>query len=309
MKLTKIIILLPIIYILNLSCLNAKINILVSFDNEIITNHDIDKEVRYLELLNQNLISLDDNRKILIAKKSLINEKIKKKEIKKFIGDDLNENIIDDYLNNVYSKLNVKNKNEFKNLLNENQTYTLEEIKEKIEIELKWQRLIYIKFKDSVKIDKYKFVKKLDKKVLKNTKDFLLSEIIISPKKNLSLENTINQIRESIKEIGFNNSATIYSISDSAKLGGKLGWINENHLSPIILNEILKIGEGEITDLIKIDNLYVMLKIEKIKIKQNKIDKQKELEKMINIETNRQLDKFSKIYLMKVKKNININEK
>ena len=32
----------------------------------------------------------------------------------------------------------------------------------------------------------------------------------------------------SINEIGFDNTANIYSISESSKFGGKIGWLQEN---------------------------------------------------------------------------------
>ena len=48
------------------------------------------------------------------------------------------------------------------------------------------------------------------------------------------------KIKFSINEIGFNNTANIYSISESSKFGGNIGWIDENNLSKII-NQKLKI--------------------------------------------------------------------
>ena len=39
-----------------------------------------------------------------------------------------------------------------------------------------------------------------------------------------------NKIKKSIDENGFENTASIFSISDSSKTGGKLGWIKENSL-------------------------------------------------------------------------------
>ena len=38
---------------------------------------------------------------------------------------------------------------------------------------------------------------------------------------------SVNSVRL-LNEIGFNNTANVYSISNSSKLGGKLDWINEN---------------------------------------------------------------------------------
>ena len=112
----------------------------------------------------------------------------------------------------------------------------------------------------------------------------------------------------SIKEIGFNNSANIYSISESSKLGGKIGWVSENSLSDIIINKLNNLKVGEYTDLIKIGNNYMILQIDEIKESKVEIDKQKELKRLIKIETNKQLNQFSRIYFMKSKINYTINE-
>lgn len=309
MKLFRTIIFLYIVFVINLSFLNAKINIIIDIDGEIITNHDLDKEIKYLEILNQNLRSLNDKQKKMIAIKSLTEEKIKKREVDNFLKEDLNELTINQYLDDIYLKLDIKNEIEFKNLLKKNQTYSIDQVKEKIKIDFKWNRLVYIKYINSIKIDKDKFIAKIDKINSNYTKDFLLSEIVFTQQEKKLLKDTIDQIRQSIDEIGFNNTATIYSNSDSAKVGGKLEWLNENNLSQKILNEIINTKEGEMTDLIKLGNFYLIIKVEKIRVKKNEIDKEKELEKMIQIETNRQLNKFSNIYFKKARQNIYINEK
>jgi len=132
----------------------------------------------------------------------------------------------------------------------------------------------------------------------------LLSEIVFKIDKTLS-EDLINL---SIKEIGFNNTANVYSISNSAKFGGKLGWVNESSLSKQIIEKLKLVEEGNFTDVIKIGNNYLILKLEKIKITEVKIDKDKEIERLVQIETNKQLNQLSNIYFNKSKINYSINE-
>ena len=48
---------------------------------------------------------------------------------------------------------------------------------------------------------------------------------------NERFEDRLNQIKLSFNDIGFNNTANIYSISQSSKFGGNLGWVSENSLS------------------------------------------------------------------------------
>ena len=118
-----------------------------------------------------------------------------------------------------------------------------------------------------------------------------------------------NRIDSSILEIGFNNTANIFSISESSKFGGDIGWINENNLSELLYNELQEISEGQITKIVKIGNNFIILKIEEIRENKISIDKDKELEKMIKFETNKQLNQFSKIFFDKSKINYLINEK
>ena len=127
-------------------------------------------------------------------------------------------------------------------------------------------------------------------------------------KKEDNLETLINQIQLSINEIGFGNTANIYSISESSKLGGKLGWVKENNLSEIILSKLKLIKTGQHTDVIKIGNNFLILKIEEIKTTEVKINKKQELDRLIRFETNKQLNQFSRIYFDKSKINYSINE-
>ena len=74
---------------------------------------------------------------------------------------------------------------------------------------------------------------------LKNKREsLLLSEIILINDKK-ELDSKYNEIKKSINDIGFEESARIYSLSDSKKDGGKLGWIYKNQLS----NEIGKVSK------------------------------------------------------------------
>ena len=291
---------------------SANIKIIANVDGEIITNFDLIKEYNYLELLNPDLALLNDKQKFDISKKSLINEVIKKKEIKKVFDikstNDFVENYLENYMKDLFFKLNVNNKKEFEEKTKLKKSYNLAEIENKIKIELYWNELIFSRFKDQVNVNKEKITAKVDKLVNKKYKEFLLSEIVFKKKKDLSIENLIQEINLSIKEIGFNNSANIFSNSNSAKFGGKIGWVNENSLSRQIYNELKVIEEGQFTKVIKLGNSFLILKIDEIRIKEKKIDKKKEVNRLIELETNKQLNKFSIIYFDKSKINYSINE-
>ena len=295
--------------ILNKSLSETNIYIFATIDDEVITNHDVKKESLYLKILNPKLEQINQDKILDLAKTSLINEIIKKKEIIKFI-DINNENpYVEDYLKSLYEKLDYANEKSFSDALKEKDNYSLNQIKQKIKIELFWNELIYIKYKNQIKIDKNKLIKKIDNLANVTQKQYFLSEIVFSKKKGEPLEKLINQIKLSISEIGFNNTANIYSISDTSKLGGKLGWVNESSLSQKILDQLKLTKEGEHTKIVQVGKNYLILKIDQIKSNEIKIDKQKELEKLIQIETNKQLNQFSRIYFDKSKINYSINEK
>ena len=152
--------------------------------------------------------------------------------------------------------------------------------------------------------------KKLNKEKNKLNKQelFLLSEILFNAENKEKLEKKHKKILESIKEIGFKNTANIYSISDSAKFGGSLGWINKNQISKIVFNELSKIKVGEFTKPIAIPGGTIILKIDEKKTSELKIDFDRELKKMIQYEKNKQLKKFSSIYYKKIKNNSEIHE-
>ena len=287
----------------------SEINIIAVIDDKIITNYDIQKEINYLEILNPNLINLTKDQKISIAKKTLIKEIIKSKEINKKITNLDKENFFTkDQFKQLYSRLNYSNEEEFEKDLKKKNNYSINEIKNKIDIELNWNELIYSKYINQVKIDKKKLLNKIENYKNEKFYELNLSEIIFKKEKDSDLDKLFKEIELSINEIGFNNTANIYSISDTSKFGGNIGWINENSFSDNVKNKLNHLKVGERTEIFGIGNNFLILKLNDRRLKENLFDKDEELEKLINEETNTQLNKFSKIYFDKIAKNYSINE-
>ena len=291
------------------SSLSEKIFIFATVNENIITNYDIEKETEYLKILNPQLVELDKKKIFRISKDSLINEIIKKNEVQTFLDIKKENPLVNEYYKSLYTKLNFNNENDFEKSLLSKIDYTSEDIKEKLKIELLWNELVYLRFGNQVKINNELLMKKIEKIENKDKNEYLLSEIVFAKKKDENLKTLIKKIQSSISEIGFSNSANIYSISDSSKLGGNIGWIEEYNLSELIFDNLKKISEGQFTEVIQMGNNFLILKIEKIRSKKIFIDKDEELNKMIQFETNRQLNKFSRIYFDKTKINYSINEK
>ncbi len=130
----------------------------------------------------------------------------------------------------------------------------------------------------------------------------------ILPKNGNEDEKKYNEIVKSINEIGFANSAATYSFSESAKIGGDIGWINENSLNSNIGKNISSLKVGEFTKPIVLSNGIFILKLINTKNSETTIDIENELKNAINYERNRQLNQYSKIYYNKIKKNLDFDE-
>ena len=282
--------------------------IVYKVNNEIITNSDIEKEYRYLVSLNNQLKNLEKQKIIELSKESALREKIKKIELIKYFDLKTINIDIDNYLENFYRNLNIKNKKEFEEYLESN-NISLNYVQKKIEIEILWNQLIYDRYISQINIDRNQLKEKVKKLIsTKKQKKYSLSEILFDIENNSNFEKKLENINQSISEIGFKNTANIYSISDSSKFGGKIGWIEEQKLSTKILEQLKALEVGQYTSPVQVGSSFLILKIEEIKYENAIINEDEELNKMIQFETSKQLDQFSKIFYGKIKINSFINE-
>ena len=285
--------------------------IILKINDKIITTFDIEQEKKYLVVLNPNLKKIDQNKFKILAKNSIIKEKIKEIELIKYYQI---EKVLDDpnlkkIIKNLYQTVGFQKENEFKNFLKtQNLKFSL--VKRKLAIEMLWNNLIFEKFNNQVIIDEIEIKDNLNKEIknLSLTKDIFLSEILIRNSKDLKLDVVYSEILKSIEDVGFATTANIFSISDTAKIGGKVGWIKETSLSKQILKNIINLKKGQISKPIKINENFLILGIEDIKIKKRKIDKDKILSMRISYKKNQQLERFSLAYFSKVEQTIQINE-
>ena len=138
----------------------------------------------------------------------------------------------------------------------------------------------------------------------------MLSEILFEVKTDENYEVKTKEILKNIENIGFEATANIYSISDSSKVGGKLGWIDRDQIAKNIMNDLKKLNVGEFSSPIVVPGGFLILKLNDMKIVkvENNFDIKKETEKAIQYQTNKQLDKFSQVYFSRVKKNSFISD-
>jgi peptidyl-prolyl cis-trans isomerase SurA len=284
-----------------------KIKIELQIGNEILTNIDFLNEKNYLIALNNNLKTLPKNQLKKISKESLIREKIKKIELLKFYDFEKADKYSDQLLSDFYKRLNFKNKDDFNSYLI-SYNLNISDIREKLKIETLWNEMIFQKYNNQIKIDKEKIKTKIknQKKILK---EYNLSEILFQLKSDEKLLDKYNLILQNIENSGFKNSANIFSISDSSKFGGEIGWINQNQLNDNLLREIENLNINKLTKPIQTSNGYLIIKLNNKREKEAELDFERTFKQMITEEKNRQLNQFSLIYFNKIKQNIFISEK
>ena len=286
----------------------CEIFIVAEINQEVITNIDVDFEKRYLVSLNPNLLKLDQNRITDYAKDSLINEKIKRIEIEKRFKIVPNEQLLSKVISNIYTSIGISSLSEFENYLAQN-NIDIERVKEKISIEIAWNDLIVKTFTNEIEIDQNLIKKQLEKFDKEKIENLLLSEIIFTINNKNEFESKYNEIKESINDIGFEETARIYSLSDSKKSGGNLGWIYKNQLSKEIKDGLDEITIGNFTKPIITSGGFLILKLNDIKLESVEIDKDTQLKKMIEFERERQLTRFSTLYYKRIYNTAEINEK
>ncbi len=292
----------------NFSYSKIDLQIIMKINNQIVTSYDIEKESKYLLALNPKLNEINKNDLFKLAKKSMIKEMIRKSEILKYKEINLDNPRNKNILRNIMLNLDFSNQLQFESYLNDF-NISIDDLRKKIGIENEWKNLVYSKYSQSVKIDKENLIKQIEKSSKEEFSiEYNLSEIVFIKNQNISLKDQSKKILESIEINGFENTANLYSISDSSKVGGKIGWVKRNNLSLEINRELENLKIDSFSNPIKIDNNYLILKINDIKEITVKIDKEKELDKMIMIETSKQLDKFSNIFYNKIKLNSVISE-
>ena len=292
--------------VIKFSVLASENKILLKVNNELITTIDILNEINYLKSINKNINNLENKKIIEIARNSLIKDKIKKIALKTIVkkmeisDDDFKRILISNYSNTGFTKIDEI----FKHL--EEHNVKPELIRNKMSVNAIWSQFIYNKYSKNIKIDTNKLRQNIQRN--ENQTEYLLSEIVFDLEKKQTINEKFNIIKNAIEKNGFENTALIYSISETSTSGGNIGWVSENSVNKKILKKIKEININNFTKPLVIPGGYLILKVNEKRITEKNIKLEDELKKIIEIKTNEQLNQFSNLFLNKVKKDIIINE-
>ena len=270
--------------------------IITKVGNEIITSYELENKIKITlflagEELNQSNITEIKN----LSLKALINNRLKKEEIKRYKYKKVNEQRVSKYLENIAKKFNLPVKdidNFFKNNGLELNLF-LEEIK----TEFQWQSLIYNIYAKKINLDEKEIANELNKIILEQKLiiDYNLSEI----ETKFLKENELKEIIDYINNFNFEKAAQKYSVSTSAINGGSIGWINSESLSKNILKLLKDLNIGEYTKPIKRDDSFFIFYLnDKRKVSNFDKDNLEKLKKsIIDKKTNDLLTMYSNNHL------------
>ena len=210
---------------------------------------------------------------------------------------------------NLLQRKKIKDKDELLEILNDNDI-EYENFRNKLKTEGLWNQLVYQKYNKNIRISeknlRANIIKQFENK--KKKFEYNLSEILIGEILEGDINKILLKINKSINEIGFENTANIFSISNTSKNGGLIGWINELQISKEINENLKNLKINNVTKPIKMQTGYLLIKLNDKRELSEKIDVDNEVEKLKIKETNRQLNNYSTIFFKKLKKNTKIYE-
>ncbi len=296
------------LFLFNFSSSEALQNkILVKIENEVISTYELKNKINTLIILSNKKVNQKNVDKLKkIAVDQLINTKMKKIELSKY-DIKVEESGVVDYLKNI-SGGNIE---DFKNIFkNNNLNYNL--YIEEIKTQLGWQQLIYSIYQSKVIVSDDDIKNDLKKILNKKSfiKEFNISELDIILEKDNQINEKIFEIRNQIKELGFENAAKQLSVSSSSISGGSLGWVNENILSRKVYNILINLKIGDISEPILSATNVMFLKLNDIRTKEIKNLNVEKLKKdIIKQKKNELFSLYSNNHLSKIKNNLLVEYK
>lgn len=273
--------------------------IIAQVENEVITTYDMENEIRTLLVLSDQEITQENINKIKqTALNNLINLKLKEIEVNKFKVQ-LQKNAITNYLINISSNDISSLKNKF---LQNSINYDI--YIKKIENELKWQSLIYSKYRKNVRINNEEINFEL-KKILLNQKEILefnLRQIeVFVEKKDLG---DLEEINSQLKGLSFNDAIKKLKINFSEVNNVNIGWITGDVLSKEVLKIVENMKIGEISDpILNLNSILFLNLVDKKSSNKETLDKDRLRENLINQKKNELYSLYSNSYLSKIKNN------
>ena len=274
--------------------------------NKAVTQSDIINEMKIILILNKQ--SYSDSKKEQLHKSavnSIITRLIKKIEIERHDFLDFNTEDVQHELIRLATSMEVDLET-LKNICASNDLdFSL--IRDQVVVELFWNTLIFELYKGNLSINPEEIEEEL--KTIQDEKkldEYLISEILIKPVEKDELESKIQEIKNKIKNEGFENIAKNLSISESAPKGGELGWVNENEIAENIKSTIKRTPVGNLSKAIILPEGILIFKIrDKRKVEKN-ITIEERKNQLVNAKKTKILNLHSLSHYDKLKRSTSI---
>ena len=293
---------LVLILILCFNNVKSNINdkIVAKIGNNIITNYDIINEVNTILALSNKVAKEEDFKKLQnIAFKSLKKNLIKRSEIEKYKVENYNKIDVNNYIKSLEKNIGLQNVSLEDHFNNYGANYKL--FVETTINNFKWNTLIYSLYNKQLVVDEDFIKAEVKEKIKEENKiiEFNLSEIVIESSEKLKL----NDIENSINEIGFERTAALYSNSVSSSNEGLIGWIQSKSISSSYMQKIEKLNKGEISQPIENNNNIVIIRLNDKRITKKKdINVQLIEQNVINKKKQEKLNIFSNSHFLNLEK-------
>ena len=281
--------------------LNANINnkIIIKVEDKIITNYELkNKILTTLYLAGEKINQENINKLKEPAANSLISNKLKLIELDKF-KIKTNNIRLNSYLNSLSSNNIIQLRKDF-----EKNDLDFDLFKLEAEIQIRWQEFIFKRYSSKIDLDETIIENEINEslKNKKKLKQYNISEIEINLNNSNDDKNIVSLIKNEISTNGFENTALKYSISNSSKNKGDLGWIEERSLSQKILKTLSVMKVGDISEPIERQGSLLFLKLNDVKESQVNISEKEELrKKLIDQKKNELFILYSNSHLSKLK--------
>jgi len=307
MKIIKIIfaILISLIFIQKA---NTEISdsLFMTIGDKAVAQSDIVNEIKKILILNNESYSEEKRDELQkLSVQSILKRKIKEIEIERnnyfeYNKKDLNEELIR-LANNIRVDLDT-----LKNICESNEL-DFKLIENDIIIELAWNSLIFQLYKNKITINSEEIEEQLKLNQTKKIKEYLISEILISPpEEGVSVNNEIKKLMDKIKVDGFESVAKNFSISKSATNAGDLGWLSENTISKRMRSTIISTPVGGLSKPILLPEGLLIFKIRDKRVKEYDVPLEEAKDRLVNTEKIKILNMHSLSHYDKVKRSIAI---
>ena len=277
-------------------------SIILKVENKIVTNFELRNKILSSLIINNqsiNQTSIDALKRQTVN--SLILIKLKEIEIQKY--DNKRKENLDLRLNNYLNKISSNNIPALKNIF-KNNGVDFDMFKDEIITEFLWQNLIFRIYANKINIDEQRIDLEVENliKEKKDIEEFKISEIELLLNNDESDKEKILLIKNSIKEVGFENTAIKFSSSSSAENKGNLGWVNAQSLSSEIYEIVKNMNVGDYSrPIIKANSATILMIKDKKILKTNELDKVKLKTQIINQKKNELFNLYSQSHLSKLK--------